>query len=97
MSTHMKMWRSFGFQSVPFFAFKDRRVAYRGFSSTFASTKQYQYPYPDWVFTGPLKCGLDAVAVPVIHTYHTQYEDYIRYITRHSCQQKHGQIHCEII
>ena len=35
-------WQIIRIPSVPFFAFKDRRVAYRGFSKALAIAKQYQ-------------------------------------------------------
>ena len=50
MSTAMKIGRSFRIPSVPFFAFKDRRVAYRGFSKALAIRQAIPagyYPYPD--------------------------------------------------
>ncbi len=66
--------------------FKDRRVAYRGFSKALAIAKQYQL---DIIHTQTeFSLGLLGVwigrelRIPVIHTYHTQYEDYVRYIAK---------------
>ena len=79
-------WQIIRIPSVPFFAFKDRRVAYRGFSKALAIAKQYQL---DIIHTQTeFSLGLLGVwigrelRIPVIHTYHTQYEDYVRYIAR---------------
>ena len=35
-------WQIIRIPSVPFFAFKDRRIAYRGFTKALAIAKQYQ-------------------------------------------------------
>lgn len=72
--------------SVPFFAFKDRRFAYRGFSKALEIAKQYQL---DIIHTQTeFSLGLLGIwiarelKIPVIHTYHTQYEDYVHYIAK---------------
>ena len=75
MSTAMKIGRSFRIPSVPFFAFKDRRVAYRGFSKALAIVKQYQLDiiHTRLSFTGPFGVWIGReLRIPVIHTYHTQ-------------------------
>lgn len=70
--------------SVPFISFTDRRVIYRGFLSSYKIAKQYKL---DIIHTqtefnvGILgKLIARALHIPVIHTYHTQYEDYVGYI-----------------
>ena len=77
-------WQIIRIPSIPFFAFKDRRVAYRGFSKALEIAKQYQL---DIIHTQTeFSLGLLGVwvakelKIPVVHTYHTQYEDYVRYI-----------------
>ena len=70
--------------SVPFVSFTDRRVAYRGLISTYKIAKQYKL---DIIHTqtefsvGMLgKMIAAALRIPAVHTYHTQYEDYVGYI-----------------
>ena len=77
-------WQIIRIPSVPFFAFKDRRVAYRGFSKALEIARQYQL---DIIHTqtefslGVLGVWIaKELKIPVLHTYHTQYEDYVRYI-----------------
>lgn len=79
-------WQIVRIPSVPFFAFKDRRVAYRGFSKALEIAKQYQL---DIIHTQTeFALGLLGIwiakelKIPVIHTYHTQYEDYVHYIAK---------------
>ena len=79
-------WQIIRIPSVPFFAFKDRRIAYRGFSTALEIARQYQL---DIIHTQTeFSLGLLGVwiakelRIPVVHTYHTQYEDYVRYIAK---------------
>ena len=79
-------WQIIRIPSVPFFAFKDRRFAYRGFTKVFEIAKQYQL---DLIHTQTeFSLGLLGIwiarelRIPVIHTYHTQYEDYVHYIAK---------------
>lgn len=79
-------WQIIRIPSVPFFAFKDRRIAYRGFSTALEIAHQYQL---DIIHTQTeFSLGLLGVwiakelRIPVVHTYHTQYEDYVRYIAK---------------
>lgn len=79
-------WQIIRIPSVPFFAFKDRRIAYRGFSTALKIARQYQL---DIIHTQTeFSLGLLGVwiakelRIPVVHTYHTQYEDYVRYIAK---------------
>ena len=79
-------WQIIRIPSVPFFAFKDRRIADRGFSTALEIARQYQL---DIIHTQTeFSLGLLGVwiakelRIPVVHTYHTQYEDYVRYIAK---------------
>ena len=79
-------WQIIRIPSVPFFAFKDRRFAYRGFTKALEIAKQYQL---DIIHTQTeFSLGLLGIwiarelRIPVIHTYHTQYEDYVHYIAK---------------
>lgn len=70
--------------SVPFISFTDRRVAYRGLMTSLKIAKEYQL---DIIHTQTeFSLGLlgkmvgRALKIPVVHTYHTQYEDYVDYI-----------------
>ena len=79
-------WQIIRIPSVPFFAFKDRRVAYRGFSNALEIARQYQL---DIIHTQTeFSLGLLGIWIakelrfPVVHTYHTQYEDYVHYLAK---------------
>ena len=79
-------WQIIRIPSVPFFAFKDRRFAYRGFSKALEIARQYQL---DIIHTQTeFSLGLLGIwiarelKIPVIHTYHTQYEEYVHYIAK---------------
>ncbi|MEX2805073.1 glycosyltransferase family 4 protein [Streptococcus sp. H31] len=72
--------------SVPFISFTDRRVVYRGLISSYKIAKAYQLDliHTQTEFSLGLLGKLVAAAlrIPVIHTYHTQYEDYVGYIAK---------------
>ena len=79
-------WQIIRIPSIPFFAFKDRRVAYRGFSNALEIARQYQL---DIIHTQTeFSLGLLGIwiakelRIPVVHTYHTQYEDYVHYLAK---------------
>ena len=79
-------WQIIRIPSLPFFAFKDRRLAFRGFTKALEIAKQYQL---DIIHTQTeFSLGLLGIwiarelKIPVIHTYHTQYEDYVHYIAK---------------
>ena len=79
-------WQIIRIPSVPFFAFKDRRVAYRGFNKALEIARRYEL---DIIHTQTeFSLGLLGIwiarelNIPVLHTYHTQYEDYVRYIAK---------------
>jgi len=70
--------------SVPFISFTDRRIVYRGLFESYKIAKTYKL---DIIHTQTeFSLGIlgkmvgKALRLPVIHTYHTQYEDYVRYI-----------------
>ncbi|MCB5063897.1 glycosyltransferase family 4 protein [Streptococcus mutans] len=70
--------------SVPFISFTDRRIVYRGLFESYKIAKIYKL---DIIHTQTeFSLGIlgkmvgKALRIPVIHTYHTQYEDYVRYI-----------------
>lgn len=72
--------------SVPFVSFTDRRVVYRGVITAYKIAKEYQL---DIIHTQTeFSLGLlgkwvgAALHIPVVHTYHTQYEDYVDYIAK---------------
>ena len=72
--------------SVPFISFTDRRIVYRGLISSYKIAKQYKL---DIIHTqtefsvGMLgKMIAATLRIPVVHTYHTQYEDYVGYIAK---------------
>lgn len=77
-------WQIIRIPSVPFFAFKERRIAYAGFSDAVKIAKRYRL---DIIHTqtefslGILgKMIAKELKIPVLHTYHTHYEDYVHYI-----------------
>lgn len=70
--------------SIPFISFTDRRIVYRGLFESYKIAKTYKL---DIIHTQTeFSLGIlgkmvgKALRIPVIHTYHTQYEDYVRYI-----------------
>lgn len=72
--------------SIPFISFKDRRMVIRGLIHAYEVAKKYQL---DLVHTqtefgvGILgKFVAKKLNIPIIHTYHTMYEDYLHYIAK---------------
>ncbi|UUV98961.1 glycosyltransferase family 4 protein [Vagococcus luciliae] len=72
--------------SIPFISFKDRRVVIRGMLYAYHVAKEIDL---DIVHThtefgvGILgKQTAKALDIPVVHTYHTMYEDYLHYIAK---------------
>lgn len=72
--------------SVPFVSFKERRIVVRGFWFAYLKAKEYDL---DLIHTHTeFGAGLlgkwigKRLDVPVIHTYHTMYEDYLHYIAK---------------
>lgn len=79
-------WDIIRIPSVPFIGFKDRRVAYAGFRDALKIASRYKL---DIIHTqtefslGILgKMIARELNIPVVHTYHTQYEDYVHYIAK---------------
>lgn len=71
-------------KSIPFFSFKDRRIAIKGFSKALKEAKKQRI---DIVHTHTeFSLGLTGkfvaymLKIPTIHTYHTMYEKYLHYI-----------------
>lgn len=72
--------------SVPFVSFKDRRIVVRGMREAYLLAKELEL---DLIHThtefgaGMLgKFVGKKLEIPVIHTYHTMYEDYLHYIAK---------------
>lgn len=72
--------------SVPFISFKERRLVVRGFWFAYLKAKEYDL---DLIHTHTeFGAGLlgkwigKRLEIPVIHTYHTMYEDYLHYIAK---------------
>lgn len=70
--------------SIPFFSFKDRRIAIKGFGKALKEARKYNI---DIVHTHTeFSMGLTGkyvaymLNIPTIHTYHTMYEKYLHYI-----------------
>lgn len=79
-------WTIIRLPSVPFFAFKERRIAYGGFKEALEIAKRYRLELIHTQTEFSLGfMGIEIgkkLQIPVIHTYHTQYEDYVRYIAK---------------
>ncbi|MGX7417557.1 glycosyltransferase family 4 protein [Carnobacterium gallinarum] len=72
--------------SIPFFSFKDRRIAVSGSHTAVKKAKEYEL---DLIHTQTeFSLGLTGkqvakhLKIPCIHTYHTMYEDYLHYIAK---------------
>lgn len=72
--------------SVPFVSFTDRRVVYRGLMTSYKIAKDYQldiiHTQTEFGMGNLGKLIGKALRIPVVHTYHTQYEDYVDYIAK---------------
>lgn len=77
-------WDVIRIPSVPFFAFKERRVAYRGFTDALKIARRYKldliHTHTEFSLGILGKMIARELDIPVVHTYHTQYEDYVHYI-----------------
>lgn len=72
--------------SVPFVAFSERRVVYSGLSSAYKIAKEHHldiiHTQTEFsVGTFGWMIGKE-LGIPVVHTYHTHYEDYVHYIAK---------------
>lgn len=72
--------------SIPFIAFTDRRVVYSGLTSAYTIAKTYhldiihtQTEFSVGIFGWMIAREL---GIPIVHTYHTHYEDYVHYIAK---------------
>ncbi|CAK8053493.1 glycosyltransferase family 4 protein [Eupransor demetentiae] len=74
------------FSSLPYFGFKDRRFTFRGLIQAVEISKQLQLDiiHTQTEFSLGLmgKYVARQMKIPVIHTYHTMYEDYTHYVAR---------------
>lgn len=70
--------------SVPFVSFKDRRIVVRGIFFAYQIAKELQldiiHTHTEFGAGFLGKMVANRLHVPVIHTYHTMYEDYLHYI-----------------
>lgn len=72
--------------SLPFVAFSERRIVYSGLSSAYKIAKEHRL---DIIHTQTeFSVGMfgwmigKELGIPVVHTYHTHYEDYVHYIAK---------------
>lgn len=79
--------------SIPFFSFKDRRIAIKGFSKALKEAKKYHI---DIIHTHTeFSLGLAGkfigykLHIPTVHTYHTMYEKYLHYIAKGKVVRPH--------
>lgn len=79
-------WDIIRIPSVPFFGFKDRRVAYAGFTDALKIASRYKldliHTHTEFSLGILGKMVARELDIPVVHTYHTQYEDYVHYIAK---------------
>ena len=74
----------FRFTSVPFVSFTDRRIAVRGLFHAYAVAKELQldivHTQTEFSMGYIGKFVARQLKIPVVHTYHTMYEDYLHYV-----------------
>ncbi|MGX4762962.1 glycosyltransferase family 4 protein [Holzapfeliella sp. JNUCC 72] len=74
----------FRFGSVPFISFTDRRVVYRGLFHATEIAKELNldivHTQTEFSMGWIGKYVAKSLKIPVIHTYHTMYEDYLHYV-----------------
>ncbi len=79
-------WQIIRIPSVPFFAFKERRIAYAGFSDAVEIAGRYNldiiHTHTEFSLGILGKTIAKELNIPVLHTYHTHYEDYVHYIAK---------------
>ncbi|MGT2907848.1 glycosyltransferase family 4 protein [Streptococcus dentiloxodontae] len=72
--------------SIPFIAFTDRRMVYSGLNTAYKLAKEYELDiiHTQTEFSVGTFGYLIAreLGIPVVHTYHTHYEDYVHYIAK---------------
>lgn len=74
----------FRFTSIPFVSFTDRRIAVRGVFHAYAVAKELQldiiHTQTEFSMGYIGKFVARQLHIPVVHTYHTMYEDYLHYV-----------------
>ncbi len=74
----------FRFTSIPFVSFTDRRIAISGFIRATQIAKELNldivHTQTEFSLGWMGKFVAKALKIPVIHTYHTMYEDYLHYV-----------------
>lgn len=72
------------FSSIPYTGFKDRRIAFRGFFEgiDIAKTLRLDLVHTQTEFSLGLMGKIIAreLKIPIVHTYHTMYQDYTHYV-----------------
>lgn len=72
------------FSSIPYTGFKDRRIAFRGFFEAIeiAKTLRLDIVHTQTEFSLGLMGKIVArqLKIPIVHTYHTMYQDYTHYV-----------------
>lgn len=79
-------WDVIRIPSVPFFGFTDRRIAYAGFTDAIKIASRYQldiiHTHTEFSLGILGKMVAKELNIPILHTYHTQYEDYVHYLAK---------------
>ncbi|MGP6138896.1 glycosyltransferase family 4 protein [Jeotgalibaca sp. A127] len=72
--------------SIPFFSFKERRIAVKGFSKALKEARKYQidiiHTHTEFSLGLAGKYVAKVLDIPNIHTYHTMYEKYVHYFAK---------------
>lgn len=72
--------------SIPFFSFKERRIAIKGFSKALREARKYQidiiHTHTEFSLGLAGKYVAKVLDIPNIHTYHTMYEKYVHYFAK---------------
>ncbi|GAO99551.1 glycosyltransferase family 4 protein [Fructobacillus ficulneus] len=78
--------RIYRFSSIPYFGFKDRRLSFRGMIRAVEIGRKLELDiiHTQTEFSLGLmgKYVARRLKIPIIHTYHTQYEDYTHYVAK---------------
>ncbi|MBM7642343.1 glycosyltransferase family 4 protein [Streptococcus loxodontisalivarius] len=72
--------------SVPFIAFTDRRMVYSGLNTAYQIAKEHDldiiHTHTEFVMGSFGYMIARELGIPIVHTYHTHYEDYVHYIAK---------------
>ncbi|MBM7635664.1 glycosyltransferase family 4 protein [Streptococcus saliviloxodontae] len=72
--------------SVPFIAFTDRRMVYSGLNTAYQIVKEHHldiiHTHTEFVMGTFGYMIARELGIPIVHTYHTHYEDYVHYIAK---------------